>query len=58
MAIRITELCNEVHDNIEQANSKYKMDADAKQQIKEFQEGDLVVIHLRKVDFEHAHITN
>ena len=48
MAKRITKLHKDVTTQIEKMNQAYKTQADKHQRFKEFKEGDLVMIHLRK----------
>lgn len=51
MAERIVELHKEVMDHLLQSNANYKGAADVHRRPKEFKEGDLVMIHLRKSRF-------
>jgi hypothetical protein len=37
-----------VRQNLEASNAKYKIAADKKQRVQTFQEGDLVMVYLRK----------
>jgi hypothetical protein len=51
MAERVQQIQEDVRLNLEQANDKYKAVADKNQQVKTFQEGDLVMAHLCKNRF-------
>lgn len=51
MADRIQRVHAEVRENLEQANNKYKSAADKHRRAKVFQEGDLVMVYLRKKRF-------
>lgn len=48
----------EVHHNLEEANAKYKETVDRHRRFKEFNVGDLVMVHLRKACFPLVHTTN
>lgn len=50
-AERIQRIHNEVKKNLEDANSRYKVAADKHRHEKLFEEGDLVMVHLRKHRF-------
>ena len=51
MANRIVDTLQQVKTNLEAANARYKTLADLKKRPKVFNEGDLVMVHLRKVRF-------
>lgn len=51
MAEKIIRLHQEVQANIEQPNASHKKAADKHRRLQTFQEGDLVMIHLRKSRF-------
>lgn len=51
LAERVQEVQAEVRSNLERANMKYKQATDKHRRAKVFQEGDLVMIHLRKGRF-------
>jgi hypothetical protein len=48
MADRIKSIQEEVRQNLEASNAKYKTAADKKRRVQTFQEGDLVMVYLRK----------
>jgi hypothetical protein len=48
MADRIKSIQEEVRQNLEASNAKYKTVADKKRRVQTFQEGDLVMVYLRK----------
>jgi hypothetical protein len=51
MADRVQQIHVEVHQNLEQANCKYKDTTDAKRRVQIFRAGDLVMAHLCKNRF-------
>jgi hypothetical protein len=51
MAKWVQKIQEELHLNLEKANSKYKVAVDTKRWVKTFKEGDLVMAHLRKNRF-------
>ncbi|XP_035545980.1 uncharacterized protein LOC118348456 [Juglans regia] len=51
LAERVHEVQAEVQSNLQWANMKYKQVADKHRRAKVFQEGDLVMVHLRKGRF-------
>ncbi|PON61467.1 hypothetical protein PanWU01x14_145870 [Parasponia andersonii] len=51
LADRITKTLVEVKTKLEEANAKYKLDADKHRRSKNFNVGDLVMVHLRKERF-------
>lgn len=51
MAEKISTIQKEVRQNLETATNKYKEAADKKRRLKVFQEGDLVMVYLRKERF-------
>ncbi|KAG8368442.1 hypothetical protein BUALT_Bualt15G0045900 [Buddleja alternifolia] len=51
MATRVHSVQEQVRQNLEDANKNYKAAADKHRRLKVFEEGDLVMVHLRKIRF-------